>query len=399
MEFRSCQAGGMSPGTEPASLWLITTAVVVGLVMSGVAVASGWGLVATGSGARGTANGPPAQATGARPRGPAQAAGLKLLSQAAQACRSISYRGVEMAWWGPGGGDTSVVEVWHQPGGQAFTQAPGTQSLTTAPGSSMQWPGSPRHQVVSPGSSAMNLGEAGVLGVSSRLVKLLGANYVLAIAGQGQVAGRPARIVTVRRRGGTLAAWFWLDSATSLPLRKEMFDARADLVSNVTFAEVSIGRGAVSGAPAAAAARAWRTTLAPRQLAGLREHGWPLPGPLPGDLTLIGAKENITPSGPVVDLDYSDGLSVVSIFVQRGYLPDTLTGWSQVALAGHKVYARDPDDLCFAWSAGGFVYTLVAAAPRQTVGQVVVALPHDDDPGWLSRMKHGMRRLLSWFSP
>jgi hypothetical protein len=28
-----------------------------------------------------------------------------------------------------------------------------------------------------------------------------------------------------------------------------------------------------------------------------------------------------------------------------------------------------------------------------------VALPHDDDPGWLSRMKHGLRRLLSWVSP
>jgi hypothetical protein len=33
------------------------------------------------------------------------------------------------------------------------------------------------------------------------------------------------------------------------------------------------------------------------------------------------------------------------------------------------------------------------------VGQVVVALPHDDGPGWLSRMRHGLHRLLSWFLP
>jgi sigma-E factor negative regulatory protein RseB len=229
-------------------------------------------------------------------------------------------------------------------------------------------------------------------------VSLLAANYVVTVAGRGQVAGRPARVVTVRRPGGGVAAWFWLDSATSLPLRKEMFDARARLISSVTFAEVNIGRGAVSREPVPTA-RAWRTTLAPGQLARLRASGWPLPGPLPADLTLIAAKESTTSAGPVVDLDYSDGLSVVSIFVQRGYLPARLRGWSQVALAGHKVYANDPDDLCFAWSARGFVYTLIAAAPQQTVGQVVVALPHDDDPGWLAQLKHGLHRLLVWVGP
>jgi sigma-E factor negative regulatory protein RseB len=390
MEFRSCPAGSLSPGTDPAALRVITTAVLVGLVASGVALASGLGLL-TGGG------GPPRPLTG-QAQGAAQAAGLRLLREAAQACRSLPYQGVEVAWWGPGsqaGGDTSVVQVWHQPGGQALTQDPGGQALTEAPVASLAGPGQRRQPVPSPGSGGPNLDEAGVLGMSTQLVSLLAANYVVTVAGRGQVAGRPARVVTVRRPGGGVAAWFWLDSATSLPLRKEMFDARARPISSVTFAEVNIGRGAVSGEPVPTA-RAWRTTLAPRQLARLRASGWPLPGPLPADLTLIAAKESSTSAGPVVDLDYSDGLSVVSIFVQRGYLPARLRGWSQVALAGHKVYANDPDDLCFAWSARGFVYTLIAAAPQQTVGQVVVALPHDDDPGWLAQLKHGLRRLLAW---
>ena len=384
MEFLSCPAGSLSPGTDPAALRVITTAVLVGLVASGVALASGLGLL-TGGG------GPPRPLTG-QAHGPAQAAGLRLLREAAQACRSLPYQGVEVAWWGPAsqtGGDTSVVQVWHQPGGQALTQVPGT---------AMEWPNQPHHSLPPAGVSSPNLDEAGVLGMSPRLVALLGANYLVAVTGRGWVAGRPARIVTVRRPGGSLAAWFWLDSSTSLPLRKEMFDARAHLISSVTFAEVRIGRGAVSGEPAPAA-RAWTTTLAPAKLAGLRARGWPLPGPLPGNLTLIGDKENPVPAGPVVDLDYSDGLSVVSIFVQRGYLPAGLSGWSQVAVEGHKVYANDPGDLCFAWSARGFVYTLIAAAPRQTVGQVVAALPHDDDLGLLGRMKHGLHRLLSWVSP
>jgi sigma-E factor negative regulatory protein RseB len=393
MELRSRPAGGLSPGTDPAALRVITAAVLVSLVASGVALASGLGLLAGGAG--------PQRSLAGLAHGPAQAAGLKLLRAAAQACRSLPYRGVEVAWWGPGsqtGGDTSVVQVWHQPGGQALTQDPGAQTLTQAPAVSLAGPAQRHQPVRSLGSGGPNLDEAGVLGMSTQLVSLLAANYVVTVAGRGQVAGRPARVVTVRRPGGGVAAWFWLDSATSLPLRKEMFDARARLISSVTFAEVNIGRGAVSGEPVPTA-RAWRTTLAPGQLARLRASGWPLPGPLPADLTLIAAKESTTPAGPVVDLDYSDGLSVVSIFVQRGYLPARLRGWSQVALAGHKVYANDPDDLCFAWSARGFVYTLIAAAPQQTVGQVVVALPHDDDPGWLAQLKHGLHRLLVWAGP
>lgn len=393
MELRSRPAGGLSPGTDPAALRVITAAVLVSLVASGVALASGLGLLAGGAG--------PQRPLAGLAHGPAQAAGLKLLRAAAQACRSLPYRGVEVAWWGPGsqtGGDTSVVQVWHQPGGQALTQDPGAQTLTQAPAVSLAGPAQRHQPVRSLGSGGPNLDEAGALGMSTQLVSLLAANYVVTVAGRGQVAGRPARVVTVRRPGGGVAAWFWLDSATSLPLRKEMFDARARLISSVTFAEVNIGRGAVSGEPVPTA-RAWRTTLAPGQLARLRASGWPLPGPLPADLTLIAAKESTTSAGPVVDLDYSDGLSVVSIFVQRGYLPARLRGWSQVALAGHKVYANDPDDLCFAWSARGFVYTLIAAAPQQTVGQVVVALPHDDDPGWLAQLKHGLHRLLVWVGP
>jgi sigma-E factor negative regulatory protein RseB len=376
----------MSPGTDPAALRLITTAVVVGLVVTGVALASWQGLVATAGSA-----GQPAAARvpGTGPAAAAQSAGLRLLSEAAVACRSVSYGGVEMAWWGPGGGDTSIVDVWHQPGGQAVTQAPAEP---------VEWPAQPHQSVPMSGARSANLAAVTVLGMTRQLVGLLGSNYVVAVAGRGWVAGRPARIVTVRRRTGSLAAWFWLDSSTGLPLRKEMFDTRAHMISSVAFTELSLGPGAGTGEPSAGA-RPWRTTLAAAQLASLRADGWPLPGPLLGQLALISARESGSPSGPVVDLDYSDGLSVVSVFVQRGHLPATLGGWSLVALAGHRVYANDPDDLSFAWSARGFVYTLIAAAPRDTVGQVVAALPHDGDPGLLGRLARGLHRLLSWLTP
>ena len=41
----------------------------------------------------------------------------------------------------------------------------------------------------------------------------------------------------------------------------------------------------------------------------------------------------------------------------------------------------------------------VAAAPPQTVAQVVAALPHDGSRGLLARMWQGTHRLLSWLTP
>jgi sigma-E factor negative regulatory protein RseB len=70
-----------------------------------------------------------------------------------------------------------------------------------------------------------------------------------------------------------------------------------------------------------------------------------------------------------------------------------------MALAGHAVYADYSGGQSLVWPAGGYVYTLVAAAPPRTVAQVVAALPHGSSPGILARMAQGMRRLLSWLTP
>lgn len=382
--FRSA-GGGMRPGTDPAALRFITSVALAGLIIVAVVTVARGGPLPRDSS---HSVGPPAGRLPGGAAGTAQAAGLTVLARAARACWSVSYRGVEVTWWGLGGGTESAVDVWHRAGGEAVTRAtPATP----------EWPVRPHLAGWPTGSGTQHPAGSGVLDMTPRLVALLGANFVVAVSGRGQVAGRPARIVTVRHHDGSLAARFWLDSVTGLPLRRDMFDPDARVISEVAFTEVEIGRGAVTRVPGPAA-RPWHDTLASAQLAALRSRGWPLPAPLPG-LTLLGARENTTSAGTVVDLDYSDGLSVVSVFVQRGYLPAALRGWSQVAMQGHRVYADDPDAQDLAWSARGFVYTLIAAAPRQTVAEVMAALPHDDGPGLLTRMKHGLHRLLSWISP
>src|SRR5215469_13750595 len=170
MDIRARPAVGTSgPGTDPASLRLITMVVLAGLVVSGIVVVS-------------RHSGPSAA--------PVNASGqptMPLLGQAARACHKMTYAGVEVldARGGPGS-VVSVVDVWHAPGGV---------TLAEKAGAAPQLPGGARH-IVLPVSSLGGQALVGslMLGMSPRLAALLSANYRVAAVGWGQVAGRQARV-------------------------------------------------------------------------------------------------------------------------------------------------------------------------------------------------------------
>jgi sigma-E factor negative regulatory protein RseB len=311
--------------------------------------------------------------------------GLQLLSEAAAACQDRSYRGSQtLLWWGQDETSATVVEVWHQPGRMTLVQAVGAR------------PGGPGAAAQSRVADDQDLG--GILAISVRLVALIRANYLVVYAGRGSADRRSALVVDVRRPDGGLAARFWLDAETKLPLRRELFDSSGHLVSDDAFAGLELGDPGPGGRPAAAAAP-WPAQLDHARLAALRARGWELPGELPGNLSLLTATETQTRSGPVVSLWYSDGLAVVSVFVQRGELAQAQPGWRPVTLRGRTVYSVNPEDRTFAWSAGGFVYTLVADAPLETVSQVVAALPDTSSPGFWHRIGRGLHRIVSWINP
>jgi sigma-E factor negative regulatory protein RseB len=322
--------------------------------------------------------------------GPAQRAGTvtgpELLQQAAAACEGTSYSGEQVVlWWGQGETSSSVVEVWHQTGGMTLVQATG--AAPAAPGSDSRAP------------AADNQDPDGILGVSDRLLVLLESNYQVVYAGHGSADDRAALMVEVRRPGGGLAARFWLDAATKLPLRREIFAADARLISEDSFTSLQLGRSGLSAMPTPAAA-AWTAQLDQARLTALRARGWPLPAQLPGNLVRFAATERSASSGPVVNVSYSDGLNVVSLFVQRGLLARPMPGWREITVDGRRVYSVNRDERSFAWSANGFVYTMVADAPMATVRQVVSTMPAAArPPGFWQRMAHGFHRLLSWMNP
>jgi sigma-E factor negative regulatory protein RseB len=234
--------------------------------------------------------------------------------------------------------------------------------------------------------------------MSARLLVLLQSNYLVLYVGHGSVGHREALVVEARRPAGGLAARFWVDAVTKLPLRREIFDAGRHMISDDAFTGLELGDPGPGGRPAAAAP--WPAQLDRARLAALRAEGWQLPDQLPGNLSLFAATQTSARLGPVVDLSYSDGLAVVSLFVQRGALGrPMMPGWRPVTLSGQTVYAVGPEDRSFAWSAGGFVYTLVADAPMQTVSQVVAALPGTTRLGFWPRIARGLRRLASWINP
>jgi sigma-E factor negative regulatory protein RseB len=314
--------------------------------------------------------------------------GLRLLQQAAVACQSTSYRGEQVVlWWGPHENSASVVEVWHQPGRMTLVQAaPGPANLA-GPAAATQ-----------SGTNSGDQDPSGILGVSDQLLVLLQSNYRVVYAGRSSAAGRPALVVEVQRLGGGLAARFWLDAATKLPLRREIFASGSHLVSEDAFINLQVGDLGLAAMPAPAAAPS-TARLDQARLTALRAKGWPLPGQLPGNLMLFAATQTAAPSGPVIDLSYSDGLAVVSVFVQRGQLGQPMPGWRQIGMSGQTVYSIDPNQRSFAWSSGGFVYTVIADAPMATVSQVVAAMPGTGRPGFWDRMATGFRRLASWLNP
>ena len=376
--------GGRPPG--PALLLAALLAVAVPGVLvtacSGGQAGSGQDGSASSAATVGTA--PPATA-----RRPGSALAARLLTQAAQAAVLTTYQGEEIvSHWGTTGGTELVSDIWHVSGGRTVTRTLAAGTYTSSgpylsADTDGQWP-------------------EGVLGVTTQLVRLLQAHYVVAYGGAGSADNRTAQVVEAWRDDGSLAARFWLDDATKLPLEREVFDPAAHVISEDVFINVRFEHQVPAAAPAAGPADPrgpWADPLPAPQLLTLRSDGWLVPPQLPDGLSLFTGAQTQAGTGTVVDLGYSDGLSVVSLFEQRGNLAAKLTGWQKITVAGHAIYAAEPDQRSLTWSSRGMVYTVMADAPAQTAADVIGALPHDRPPGFWKRMSRGFARLASWANP
>lgn len=329
-------------------------------------------------------------------RRPSGVRASRLLTQAAQAAILTSYQGEEVVTrWNSGGGSVLVSDIWHVSGGQTVTRTLDTGATFSS------------EAYLS--SDTDGQAPEGVLGVTTPLLQLLEKHYVVAYAGTGSADNRTAQVVEAWRSDGSIAARFWLDDATKLPLERQVFDSAAHVISQDVFIDVSFADPAAGAAVRSANADGdaisadpqgpWTDPLSRAQLLGLRARAWLVPTQLPGGLQLFTGAETDASTGTALGLGYSDGLSVVSVFEQRGHLPAKLDGWRKTTMDGHEVFVAEPDQRSMTWSSHGMVYTVMVDAPDGTVNAVVGVLPHDAPAGFWKRMSRGVVRLASWANP
>ncbi len=326
---------------------------------------------------------------------------LELLRRSAEAASVTAYSGVQfVSTWGVGAtASSAVVQIAHVPGVGSLVRSDDSPVTSTSAVFARE---------------ADNDGDidAGEVGSYFQLldgpVSILSAHFGCTLAGTATVAGRPTDVVEVHRVSGTVAGRFWIDTASALLLRREVYDTTGHLTSATAFVTVSLDSPAMpTQLPPALPAR-WDTPLGDADLTALRAAGWQLPAALPFSLTMYDARATTsagtTPASlspdAVVHVSYSDGLSTVSVFEQRGHLdPASVRGWQKVDWGGHDVYLRDTLPLQVVWGSAGMVYTVVADAPAEAARAVVESFPHTRSPSTVQRIRGGLQRVGEWLNP
>ena len=366
----------MKPVRPPMTAWPVPVWLAPGLAVLVVVVA-----------AAGTA--PAAVAVVAKPPEPISTErddprAVLLLKVAQRASSQVAYAGVQyVSAWCKSGSASQVVDVTH---------VPGTGSLVAV------------HGTPATGGSAVFTAEDATRdadAVEDSPVTLLARNYQLMVAGRDAVAGRSAFVVEVRRASGAVAARLWLDEDSGLALRREVFDSTGAITKASSFVDLTIGQARLAKRLPAQMPDMWSDRVPVGAVVTLSTAGWATPGVLAPRFQLTDVRRLTTDGDTILHLTYTDGLSAVSVFQQRGHLDaQRLDGFRPTRVSGAEVYARDGIPYRATWSADGVVYTVLGDAPDDVVQAVIAGLPHERAAaGVMSRLNRGVGRVASWFNP
>lgn len=317
-----------------------------------------------------------------------------LLDKAEWAAARVPYSGVQQVA-APRDGRTTAADV-------AVDFAPGTGArlaVRTLAGDQVA-----AGRVPTPAASRIAAGNQ---------ISALASAYRLTGTTGGTVLGRPVALVQAwsRQNPGAEypAASWWIDTATGLVIRQQVYDHAGRLVLAAHYTSLSIGAADATAAPAdAGATRALSTPTEPTDLlnrplttasfttasaGALSSQGWFCHAELAG-MQLVRLRADAPAEPGVLHMVYTDGLSTVSVFERRGRLadPPSASTWDPTLGA----YRTDAMLNTATWQSGNAVFTVATDGPTALRDTVVAALPHDHAGGrtTMGRVRAGWSRIL-----
>ena len=252
-------------------------------------------------------------------------------------------------------------------------------------------------------SAALFLGDrrSGSQSLRPNQLRLLVANFDLRVEGAAVLAGRQAVVVDADHPG-VESAKFWIDRSTGLLLRTEVYGANGRLWRASAFIHVRIDNHAFMEHLPPVVQVPDEVAVSRRSIPGLRRAGYPCPINLGSGFTLTDI-DRLRESAPVVHMAYTDGLSVISVFEQRGALaPSAVKGYLPLTVDERRVYVRYGLPTSIIWASNGVVYTVLTDAPDSTLAHIVAAYPGSDLPAsndFWSRLWRGLGRLIACACP
>lgn len=248
---------------------------------------------------------------------------------------------------------------------------------------------------------------------ASNQISALSHGYRLTGVTGGTVLGRPVARIQAWRRSPAASqpdATWWIDTATGLVLRQQVFDHTGRLVLSARYTSLQLGadRSAQSadeagplravGTPTALLSRPLTTplttaTFTTASAGALSSQGWFCHSELAG-LRLVRLRADAPAEPGVLHMVYTDGLSTVSVFERRGQLadPPAASSWDPTLGA----YRTDAMVNTATWQSGDAVFTVATDGPTGLRDTVVAALPHapSDRRTTMGRVRAGWSRIL-----
>lgn len=196
------------------------------------------------------------------------------------------------------------------------------------------------------------------------------AYYHVAFLDSSRVAGRSAQIIAIRPKDSYRYGYrIWIDEATAMPLKSQLWDDQGNVVEQILFADIelpdSIPESRVKPS-LLIESFVWSRSDGPTHVSEVESVSAWLATEMPAGFTLMTAFSKIPPGGtrPMEQLVYTDGLASVSVFIEDGVdESDQSEGWSQIGAAN-----------AYTTTLEGRLVTAVGEVPARTVEMIALSV-------------------------